>query len=247
MLEASRTESEADAFAPTALPRNPRSSFRYPTRGAGFPSEKLAVGVRAVLHDQAGRHWTRPRDRAHDRRDLWREDMGRQQARRRSGVSVRPAARAPPREFHYGRTLTARAATTTSVNSEIVLSSIISILARRVSGAASVGLNAVAVLYQETGSRGTSVASPTRRRRARCLRKKPIRLRAHPASPGVRPSPIDLPIDQGEGQDIGDPDRKRRREERYLARFRWVKRDDADHVRQFRSRVDDIRKGEQLR
>ena len=49
-------------------------------------------------------------------------------------------------KFHYGRTLIARAATTTRVSSEIVLSSIISILARPVRGAASVGLNAVAVL-----------------------------------------------------------------------------------------------------
>jgi len=46
----------------------------------------------------------------------------------------------------YGRTLTARAATMTSVKSEIVLSSIISIFARRVSGNTSVGLNAVAEL-----------------------------------------------------------------------------------------------------
>ena len=58
-----------------------------------------------------------------------------------------PKPQASDAKRHYGRTLTARAATTTSVNSEIVLSSIISILARRVSGAASVGLNAVAVLY----------------------------------------------------------------------------------------------------
>lgn len=47
----------------------------------------------------------------------------------------------------YGIALTARAATMTSVNSEIVLSSIISIFARLVSGSTSVGLNAVAVLY----------------------------------------------------------------------------------------------------
>ena len=48
---------------------------------------------------------------------------------------------------NYGRTLMARDTTMTSVRSEIVLSSIINILARRVSGKTSVGLNAVAVLY----------------------------------------------------------------------------------------------------
>ena len=48
---------------------------------------------------------------------------------------------------NYGRTLMARDTTMTSVKSEIVLSSIINILARCVSGKASVGLNAVAVLY----------------------------------------------------------------------------------------------------
>lgn len=48
---------------------------------------------------------------------------------------------------HYGRTPTARDATMTMVKSEIMLSIIISIFARRVSGKASVGLNAVAVLY----------------------------------------------------------------------------------------------------
>ena len=43
------------------------------------------------------------------------------------------------------RTLIARAATTTIVTNEIVLSSIISTLARAVNGSVSVGLNAVAV------------------------------------------------------------------------------------------------------
>ena len=47
---------------------------------------------------------------------------------------------------NYGSTLMARDTTMTSVRSEIVLSSIINILARRVSGKTSVGLNAVAVL-----------------------------------------------------------------------------------------------------
>jgi hypothetical protein len=51
------------------------------------------------------------------------------------------------RPFNYGRTLMACDTMMTSVKSEIVLSSIINILARRVSGKASVGLNAVAVLY----------------------------------------------------------------------------------------------------
>jgi len=41
----------------------------------------------------------------------------------------------------------ARDTTTTSVKSAMVLSSIINILARRVSGKTSVGLNAVAVVY----------------------------------------------------------------------------------------------------
>ena len=45
------------------------------------------------------------------------------------------------------RMLIARDATATVVTSEIVLSSIISILAREVSGNTSVGLNAVAVEY----------------------------------------------------------------------------------------------------
>jgi len=45
-----------------------------------------------------------------------------------------------------GRTLIARDSTTTSVTSEIQLSTVISILARWVYGSASVGLNAVAVL-----------------------------------------------------------------------------------------------------
>ena len=45
-----------------------------------------------------------------------------------------------------GSTLMARDTTTTSVKSAMVLSSIINILARRVSGKTSVGLNAVAVV-----------------------------------------------------------------------------------------------------
>ena len=59
----------------------------------------------------------------------------------------RDAAIGPHGPFNYGRTFTARAATKPMVKSEIVLSTIINILARRVSGKTSVGLNAVAVLY----------------------------------------------------------------------------------------------------
>ena len=57
----------------------------------------------------------------------------------------------PTRDMRHpcyeGSTLMARDTTMTSVKSEIVLSSIINILARRVSGKASVGLNAMAVVY----------------------------------------------------------------------------------------------------
>src|SRR5262245_29149849 len=54
--------------------------------------------------------------------------------------------------------LMARARIMTIVRSEIVLSIIINILARRVSGRASVGLKAVAVLYPRY-SRGTTAAT----------------------------------------------------------------------------------------
>ena len=60
---------------------------------------------------------------------------------------TRMGPRGEPQHRNYGRTPTARDATMTIVKSEIALSIIINILARRVSGKASVGLNAVAVLY----------------------------------------------------------------------------------------------------
>ena len=57
------------------------------------------------------------------------------------------SARGADRVFQLGIILMARDRMITMVNSEIVLSIIIIILARRVSGKASVGLKAVAVLY----------------------------------------------------------------------------------------------------
>src|SRR2546428_2649417 len=46
----------------------------------------MQTAVYSVLHDQAARHRTRPRDRAVGRCGPWREDFGRQQIRRRDDI-----------------------------------------------------------------------------------------------------------------------------------------------------------------
>jgi hypothetical protein len=73
------------------------------------------------------------------RHNAWR-NVGR--GAHQLGAAVSPRSRLR----HYGMTLTARAATSTSVRSAMALSSIIRSFARGVSGSTSVGLNAVAVL-----------------------------------------------------------------------------------------------------
>ena len=61
--------------------------------GGGIPADKLEQYLRRVLHDQVARHGPWPVDRAHDRRDLRRPDLGGEPGRRRGRVPLHAAAR----------------------------------------------------------------------------------------------------------------------------------------------------------
>ena len=60
--------------------------------GTGIPDRQTERNFQYVLHDQAPGHRTWLVHCAHDRRDLWRQDMGGKSPRGRRGVSFYPAA-----------------------------------------------------------------------------------------------------------------------------------------------------------
>ena len=64
--------------------------------GKRFSRRSARSRVRDLLHDQGERHGPRPDHRAGHRRNLWRQDMGRQSTRGRGGGQLCPPAGARP-------------------------------------------------------------------------------------------------------------------------------------------------------